>query len=88
MSPEKDEQTFENIKMLERVSQMKPLSNPKIFGYYDVAYTKAGSRQDGAPAGGAPGAHWGRRQLFGETHLLSTGGAPGALAAVAPGRPR
>ena len=52
MSPEKDEQTFENIKMLERVSQIKPLSNPKIFGYYDVAYTKAGSRQDGAPAGG------------------------------------
>ena len=53
MSAEKDEQTFENIKQLELVSQIKPLSNPKIFGYYDVAYTKAGSKQDGAPAGGA-----------------------------------
>jgi hypothetical protein len=52
MSPEKDQQTFENIKQLELVSQIKPLSNPKIFGYYDVAYTKAGSKQDGAPAGG------------------------------------
>ena len=53
MSAKKDEQTFENIKQLELVSQIKPLSNPKIFGYYDVAYTKAGSKQDGAPAGGA-----------------------------------
>ena len=31
MSAEKDEQTFENIKQLELVSQIKPLSNPKFF---------------------------------------------------------
>lgn len=52
MSKDEDLRTFENIKELETVNQIKPLSNPKIFGYYDVAYTKAGSRQDGAPAGG------------------------------------
>ena len=61
MSDERNKQTVENIKALENVHQMKPLSNPKIFGYYDVAYTKAGSQQDGAPAGGFFRSKFGRK---------------------------
>ena len=38
MSAEKDEQTFENIKQLELVSQIK-LSNPKIFGWPRFSHT-------------------------------------------------
>ena len=98
-SPEADERIKTLIDKLESVGAEQapqPLQNPAIFGNYEVAFSAAGARQVGQPAGGRFRGALGR-SLFQTTglfqHVLSpncvaSSPAPPPAAGAPPSRAR